>query len=136
MNITITGTHFEVSDTFRSFVEEKLEDAFRGLGDTRLEPVSVVVELEHSPSRRRKGNLFRVEVNMTLPRTPAIRVEEVADSMPKAVVQMKHTLTRELREWRERLINDKRRLPRSERADAMAEDAQSEGEGGPEIGHT
>lgn len=128
MNITIKGTHFEVSDEFRVFVEEKLEDAFRGLGDTRLEPVSVDIELDHTPSRRRKGNLFRVEVNVSLPRTATIRVEETAESMAKAVVQMKHTLTRELREWRERLIEDKRRLPRSERADALEEPLQEEGE--------
>jgi ribosomal subunit interface protein len=128
MNIRIQGTHFHVSDEFRVFVQEKLEDAFRGLGDTRLEPVSVDIELDHSPSRRRKGNLFRVEANVSLPRTSTIRVEETAESMTRAVVQMKHTLTRELREWRERSIEDKRRLPRSERADALAEPPQEEGE--------
>lgn len=126
MNITIVGTNFEVGDELRSLVEEKLRDAFRSLGDTRLEPVTVDVELEHSPSRRRKGNLFRAEVNVVLPRTTPIRVEEVADSMPKAVVRMKHTLTRELREWRERLIEEKRRLPRSERAEHLQKAAEKE----------
>ncbi len=128
MNIRIKGTHFEVTDEFRLFVTEKLEDSFRSLGDTRLEPVSVDIELDHTPSRRRKGNLYRVEANVSLPRTSTVRVEEVADSMQKAVVQMKHTLTRELREWRERLIEDKRRLPRSERADALVESPEEEGE--------
>ena len=128
MNIRIKGTHFEVTDEFRNFIVEKLEDAFRGLGDTRLEPVSVEIELDHTPSRRRKGNLFRVEANVRLPRTTTIRVEEVADSMQKAVVNLKHTLTRELREWRERLIEEKRRLPRSERAEAMIESSEDEGE--------
>ena len=128
MKIRIKGSHFEVTDEFRLFVTEKLEDAFRGLGDTRLEAVSVDVELDHSPSRRRKGNLFRAEANVRLPRTTTIRVEEVADSMQKAVVNMKHTLTRELREWRERLIEEKRRLPRSERAEALIENPEEEDE--------
>ena len=128
MTITIKGVHFELSDDFRVFVHEKLDDAFRSLGGTRLEPVSVDIELDHTPSRRRKGNLFRVEANVTLPRTTTIRVVETADSMQKAVVQMKHTLTRELREWRERLIEEKRRLPRSERADALAEPLEDETE--------
>ena len=128
MNITIVGTHFEVSDNFRNFVNEKLDDAFRGLGDTRLDAVTVAVELEHTPSRRRKGNIFRAEVNVVLPRAAKIRVEEVSDSMEKAVVQMKHTLTRELRDWRERLITEKRRQPKVRLAEDRLEPAEDEPE--------
>jgi hypothetical protein len=55
-------------------------------------------------------------------------VEEVSDSMEKAVVEMKHTLTRELRDWRERLMKEKRRQPRVRLADDRVEPAEDDPE--------
>ena len=128
IQLNVAAWLIEVTENFRAFVEEKLLDALRGLGDTRLDAITVAIELERTPARRRKGNLFRAEATINLPRSAPVRVVEVSDSMEKAVIQLKHTLARELRSWRERLIGEKRSMTRSEREESMSRDVENESE--------
>jgi ribosomal subunit interface protein len=108
MNINIVSTNFELTSEYRALVLDKLEDCFRALGDAKLDSVRVNVELDYTTPRRRKGRLFRAEANVALPGA-TVRVTEEDESIEKAVVKMKHTLTREIRTWRERIISNKRK---------------------------
>lgn len=129
MNLKIQGTHLDLDDELRSYVEEKLQDAFRAFGDTDLEPVDVAVELERTtrrhPHEREDERRYRAEANVTVPGR-LIRAEASADTLRQAIVRMKHTLTREIREWRAHLADDQRRGAR----EATDLSAESEGEGG------
>jgi ribosomal subunit interface protein len=113
MNIILRGTDLEVSDSLRRYVDDKLHGAFRAFGSMDLESVEVVIELERTTRHHRKGQaIFRAEANVTLPGRK-IRVETTADDIHRAVIQLKHALAREVRTWRERLIDARRKGARA-----------------------
>ena len=111
MIIRVQGTNLDLSDELYAFVKNKLADAFRALGDLDRDPVKVDVELEETtrrhPQEREDQRRYRAEANVTVP-GHLIRAEGSADTLRQSVVEMKHRLTRELREWREQLIDDRR----------------------------
>ena len=111
MIIRVQGTNLDLTDALYAFVKNKLADAFRALGDLDRDPVKVDVELEETtrrhPQERDDQRRYRAEVNVTVP-GHLIRAEGSAETLRQSVVEMKHRLTRELREWREQLIDDRR----------------------------
>lgn len=111
MNVTLQGTNVELTDDIRSLVDRKLEESLRVLGDMNRDAVFVDVELEETTRKdqdRNNQKLFRAEVNVKVPGR-LIRVEESAADLEQAVVSMKHTLTRELREWHDRMVDESRK---------------------------
>lgn len=111
MLIRVQGTNLELSDELYAFVKEKLDDAFRALGDLDRDPVQVDVELEETtrrhPQELEDQRLYRAETNITVPGR-LIRAEGSADTLQQSIVEMKHRLTREIREWREKMIDERR----------------------------
>lgn len=65
MNLTIKGTRIELTASFLAFVEDKLTDALRPLGDMNLDPVNLSVELElttrRHPKERKTEQRYRAE---------------------------------------------------------------------------
>lgn len=111
MDVRIQGTNVDLTDELYAVVEEKLADCYRMLGSMDRAPVQVDVELEET-TRRHPHELddqrrYRAEANVTVPGR-LIRAEGSADDMHQAIVEMKHRLSREIREWRERLIDERR----------------------------
>ncbi len=119
MNITLKGTHLTLTDDLRALVEEKIEDSLRALGNINDETVRVKVELEVTSIRhtQQKDNdkRCRAEANVSVAGR-LIRAEESAMELEHAIVNMKHTLTRELRKWREKLIASHRDGARNAKA--------------------
>ena len=115
LHITLQGTNLALTTDIRKFVNKKFKDCERALGDMNLDGVRVAVELEQTtrkhPGKRRNEQLFRAEANVSVPGR-LIRVEESAMHLEQAIVKMKNTLTRNLRHWRERLIENKRHSAR------------------------
>ena len=110
MNVTLQGTNVELTDDIRAFVDRKLEESLRVLGDMNMEAVFVDVELEETKRKdqdRRNQKTFRAEANVKVPGR-LIRVEESAVDLEQAIVSMKHTLTRELRKWHDRMVDESR----------------------------
>lgn len=111
MLVQVQGTNLEITDELFAFTTDKLEDCFRMLGSLDRRPVQVDVELERTtrrhPKEREDQRLYRAEANVTVPGR-LIRAEGSADTLQQSIVEMKHRLTRELREWRERLIDERR----------------------------
>ena len=111
MLVRVQGTNLDLSDDLYIFVTDKLEDAFRALGALDRDPVKVDVELEETtrrhPQELEDQRRFRAEANVTVP-GHLIRAEGSADTLKQSVVEMKHHLTRKIREWREQLIDERR----------------------------
>lgn len=134
MNIIFQGTNLPLTDELRDFVIEKLEHAFRAFGKMNLEPVKVDVELEKTTLHQGKDlHQYRAEANVSVPGR-FFRVEASADDLREAIVVMKHTLTREIRSWRERLIDERRRGARAAREMLSPEEPpQAEGLPGEDV---
>lgn len=112
MIIKLHGTHLEITPEVRTLVTEKIMDSIKSLGDLNTESVHINVELERTSHRhlneRNKEKLYRAEANVSLP-GHQVRVEESAMELEKAIVQLKHTLTRDLRKWREKKYDSRRK---------------------------
>lgn len=121
MNVVVQGTHVELTEPIKDFVNEKVDDALRPFGEMKTDPaLKVNVELEANRGHHRKGeDVFRAEATLTV-RGSVLRVEAFADDMYRAITQMKHMLTREIRQWREKRITVARDGARS--ATALTED--------------
>lgn len=108
MNIQLQGTDVDLTDELREFVERKLDDAIRAFGDMNLEPVTIDVELKRTTHHHEASEtLYRAAANVHLPQR-FLRAEAEAGDIQNAVVDMKHKLTRKIRSWRERLIDERR----------------------------
>ncbi len=128
-NLVIQGTQVELTDALRSFVHEKVGDALRALGDMSNDPsLRIDCELEANRAHHRKGQVYRAEVNLTV-RDRLLRAEATSDDMYRAITEMKHVLTRQIREWREKRTDAARDGARSATdlvADEMIIDNQVE----------
>ncbi|NNF05027.1 MAG: hypothetical protein HKN17_11240 [Rhodothermales bacterium] len=93
------------------------------------EAVFVDLELEEMTGRdqdRENQKKFRAEANVKVPGR-LIRAEETAVDLEQAIVSMKHTLTRELRKWHDRMVDDSRRGARQAKEQfGLAEPAKGE----------
>lgn len=111
MMVRVQGTNLKLDDELYAFVRNKLDDTFRALGSLDRDPVMVDVELEETTGRYSQAledqRRYRAEANVTVP-GHLIRAEGSADTIQQSIVEMKHRLTRELREWRERIIDARR----------------------------
>ena len=111
MNITIKGTNLSLTDALRDLVEQKILDSLRALGGMNKESVRVAVELERTTHRyiqsKHNEQLYRAEATVSLP-GHTLRVEESAKDIEQAIIKLKHTLTRDIRKWREHLIHSRR----------------------------
>lgn len=111
MNVTLQGTNVELTDGIREFVNRKLEESLKVLGNMNRDAVFVDIELEETTRKDQERNnqqLFRAEANVKIPGR-LVRVEESAGDLEQAIVSMKHTLTRELRQWHDRMVDDSRK---------------------------
>lgn len=119
MSITLKGTRLTITDELRALVDEKVGDSLKALGNINNDTVRVNVELEvtsvRHPHEKESEQRCRAEANVTVAGR-LIRAEASAMEMEKAVIKMKHTLTRELRKWREKLIESHRDGARNAKA--------------------
>ena len=128
MLVRVQGTNVDLDDDLYEFTKGKLEDTFRALGALNRESVQVDVELEETtrrhPKEREDERRYRAEANITVPGR-LIRAEGSADTMQQSIVEMKHNLTREIREWREKLIDERREGGRRAKME-MGEEIEAE----------
>jgi len=110
MNVTLKGTNVEITPTTRTFVEAKLADASRAFGRMDTDSVDALVELIHDETVRDRtsGNPFRVVATIPV-QGSSLRAEAADVDMRKAIVQMKHVLTRQIRDWRTRHQDSRRK---------------------------
>ena len=126
MNINLRGTNLELTSDLREQVREKIGSSLRAFGSMNLEPAHIDIELERTTRRhlnaREREQLYRAEATVSL-RGHTFRVEESAMELDLAIVQLKHTLTRDIRKWRERIIENGRKGARKakQRSQALEE---------------
>jgi len=114
MNVVVQATNLEVTSELREFVEEKISDALRPFGRMADDPaMKIMVELEADTGHHRKSeHAYRAEFNVGV-RGRLFRAESTADDIHRAITDAKHILTKELRRWKTKLIDDARNGARS-----------------------
>ncbi|MFH1146026.1 MAG: ribosome-associated translation inhibitor RaiA [bacterium] len=87
--ISFYSKDFDVTDSVRSYVEEKLKPIFTQMGDEVMD-IKVDLSRDH---HHHKGEVFRAEVNFKVPKS-LLRVVDYGESFQAAVDKLEERLKR------------------------------------------
>ena len=105
MKLNIKGTKIELSSEIREYVEKKISALEKYLGDTVV--TNCDVELENTAGEQNKGDIYRVEVNLSVPGT-VLRVEKSEKTLNKAIDKVKDHLVLVIKKYKEKKVDKKR----------------------------
>ncbi len=105
MKITLKMTNLDMTDAIRNYVQEKIDRLEKYLGETQV--INCDVELERMAAGQHKGDIFRAEVNLQIPRE-ILRVEKTEKDLYKAIDKVKGHLEEIIVSHREKLRDQKR----------------------------
>ena len=105
MKINLKTTHLELTDAIRDYAQAKADMLEKYLGDTPV--INCDMELEKSVGGQNKGEIFRAEINLQIPRE-ILRVEKTETDLYKAIDKVKDHLEEIIISYREKLRDQKR----------------------------
>jgi len=105
MKINLKATKFDLTAAISAYVQEKMDMLDKYLGNTDV--INCDVEVEKIVGGQSKGDIFRAEVNLSVPHE-LIRVEKTATDLYKAIDKVKDHLDEMIVKYREK-ARDKRR---------------------------
>ena len=120
MKITIKASNLKLTSSIRNYIEEKiggLERFVQGVktGDRSLEgknfSIEAWVEIERTTRHHHKGQIFRAECQIKLPRGGA-RAESTKEDLHLAIDDIKDQLQRKLKQYTEVKLSRSRRVAR------------------------
>ncbi len=105
MNIQIKATNIELNKALRFWVEEKVGELKKNLVKFEEAPkkgrekIEARVEIGKTSRHHRKGDVFRAEIQIYLPKKPLRAVAKSID-LRSAVVEARDELDREIRKYK------------------------------------
>ncbi len=100
MRITgIQAKNIELTDAIKAYAEEKVMSLSKFT--ERYSPCDVTIEVGKTTNHHNKGEIYRAEVNMTIP-GDLIRAERERDNLYAAIDEVKDDLKRQLIDRKER----------------------------------
>lgn len=100
MKINFKGTRLELTEAIRDYAQAKFDLLEKYLGDTDV--INCDVELEKSVGGQNKGDIFRAEINLQIPKE-ILRVEKTETDLYKAIDKVKDHIEEMIISHRERL---------------------------------
>lgn len=118
MQIKIKATNIELDEALRVWVDKKiapLENLLVDFGSQDFfknkHSLEVKVELEKTTRHHHKGEIFRAEAQLYLPKQ-TIRAEALSEDLRDAVNQVKEELQREIKKYKNKRIDRARKWAR------------------------
>jgi len=106
MDIRIKSTRLEMTDAIHLYIEKKMLAAIKHLGDIRA--TNCDFEVEKTVGGQHKGEIYRAEVNLTMPHK-LLRVEKTEKDLYKAIDKVKDHLDLVIKKHKDKLIEKARR---------------------------
>jgi ribosomal subunit interface protein len=110
MNINIHAKNLELNAPLKAFIEEKMEDIERLIGEAG--PAQVQVEVGIPSQHHNSGPIFYAEVNLTIA-GKLLRAEATNYDLHSAIVEVKDDLKVQIKKFKEK-IADAQRVPDQE----------------------
>jgi len=107
MQIRIKATKLDMTDAIRDYCQKKMDMLDKYLGD-RIPVINCDVEVEKTIGDQRKGDIFRAEVNLEVPRE-ILRVERTEKDLYKAIDKVKEHMVMAIEKYKGKLIEKKRK---------------------------
>jgi putative sigma-54 modulation protein len=101
MNIKIKATRLELTDAIRAYCQTKMDMLEKYFGDIQV--LNCDVEVERILGDQHKGDIFRAEVNIEVPKE-ILRVEKSEKDLYKAIDKVKDHMAEMIKKYKEKLI--------------------------------
>jgi len=105
MKINIKATKLELTKAIRDYFQEKMNMLEKYLGEVKV--INCDVEIEKAVGGQHKGEIFRAEVNLQVPRE-ILRVEKTEKDLYKAIDKVKDHLELIIKKYKEKSLDKKR----------------------------
>lgn len=102
MNIKIKATRLELTEAIREYCQTKMDMLEKYLGDIQV--LNCDVEVERIRGNQRKGDIFRAEANLEVPRE-ILRVEKTEKDLYKAIDKVKDHLAEVIKKYKEKSVD-------------------------------
>ena len=106
MQVRIKATKLELTEAIRNYCQKKMDMLDKYLGD-HIPVINCDVEVEKTIGDQHKGEIFRAEVNLEVPRE-ILRVERTEKDLYKAIDKVKDHMELVIKKYKERMIDKKR----------------------------
>jgi len=106
MNIRIKATKIELTENIKDYVQEKMDMLEKYLGNIQI--LNCDVEVGMSVGGQQKGQIYRAEVNLSVP-GKLLRVEKTEKDLFKAIDKVKDHLEIIIKKYKEKKTDRKRR---------------------------
>lgn len=111
MNIIVKGTGFALTPAIKDYIDEKVGGLEKFLVRMDLSGVEARVEVGRITEHHHKGNVYRAEVNLILPRQ-MLRAEVESDDVYAAIDSVHDELKRQIITNKDKKIDSSRRASR------------------------
>lgn len=105
MQSILKATNLELTPAIKAYIEKKLEMVDKYLG--KQDVISCHFEVELVTRHHQKGEIFRAEINLTLPHS-LLRVERTAEDLYKAIDKTKDHLVELIKRSKEKRLAKRR----------------------------
>lgn len=105
MKFRLKASKLTITPAIRAYLQEKLDSVEKHLGTIKV--INCDAEIEKAVGGQNKGEIFRTEVNLEVPRQ-LLRVEKTEADLYKSIDKVKSHLELMIKKYKEKLI-DKRR---------------------------
>ncbi len=99
MKINIKAKNTELTEALKNYIQEKMDMLEKYLGDVPV--INCDFEIEVTTHHHQKGEIFRAEANLQVPRE-LLRVEKTEKDMYKAIDKVKDHLHRSIKRYKEK----------------------------------
>ena len=99
MKIRIKTTNIKLTPAIEEYVNNKIGGIDKMLGGMNREAIKAKVEIGKTSQHHRKGDIFRAEVNLTVP-GELLRTEAEEWDLRVAIDQVKNNLERKIKKYR------------------------------------
>lgn len=101
----IKSTGLDLTDAMRSAVEKVMANLDK-YAERFGEAVSADVELEKTTNHHNKGEIYRAEINVSVPKKGILRADATDEDLYAAIDKMDEAISRELRKLKERFVEE------------------------------
>lgn len=100
----------DLTDAIKAYVEERISAIEKIVGD--FEPtVDMKVEVGKTTNHHNKGEVYRAEMQMTVPGN-SFRAEETAEDLYEAIDKVKESMKRQVSDYKNKLSDKSQRAVR------------------------
>lgn len=118
MKINIKSTKIELTDAIKDYVQEKMDMLEKNLGSIKV--LNCDVEVGMTSNHHNKGEIYRTEVNLSLP-GELLRIEKTEEDLYRAIDNVKDHLTMAIKKYKDKKIDNNRHVE-----DVLIEDVMAE----------